>query len=323
VQATLDKHPHDVDALIALSTIQWSYTQLDASVRSAEQGVAAAEGSAAAHAQLVNALGAKLASSRIGTMEKVSVARRFHRESERTLQLDPNNVYALEAMARFCWYAPAFGGRDRSKSLRLVEQLIRLDAARGYALKAELDASDAGGTKCPASVQSDWRQAVAAKPESYDSHTGLASCLLSSGGDKSALAESEARRALALTPARIAAHRLLAIVHVITGRWSDLDAELKRARAVVPDDLSAEYAAAEAILDHNAATQLPRAESYLRHYLSQPAEGLAPSWAMAHWKLALVFEKEGHKADAVQELKAAVQLDSSLDEARKELKRLQ
>jgi tetratricopeptide (TPR) repeat protein len=90
----------------------------------------------------------------------------------------------------------------------------------------------------------------------------------------------------------------------------------------VPDDLAAEFMAAQAILALNVGSQLARAEEYLRNYLNQPSDGLEPSLAMAHWRLGNVLEKEGRKSAAVSELEIAVRIDPSLEEARKDLRRL-
>ncbi len=322
VQATLEKHPQDINALVALSTIQWAFGQLDASTSTSERAVLAADGSAVAHAQLLNTLGAKLASSRIGTIEKMSLARRFRKEADRTLQLDPNNLYAHEALARFYWYAPAIAGGGKAKARQLLDRLVRLDAVRGYALKAELDATEADTAKSLAAVQSDWKQAAAANPTSYAANVGLAGCLLAAGNDTLRAAEDEARKALALDPSRAAAYRLLAAVYVSTRRWDELDNHLKRARAAVPDDLGAEFTAAETILDRNLGSQWTRAEEYLRNYLRQPSEGLEPTLATAHWRLGSVLEKEGRKSAARNELELALNLDPSLDGAKQDLKRL-
>ena len=321
VQAALEKHPQDIAALVALSTIQWAYGQLDASTGTAEKAVLAADGSAAAHAQLLNTLGAKLASSKIGSIEKMSLARRFHKEADRTLQLDPNNLYAHEALARFYWYAPAIAGGSRAKARQMLDKLVHLNVVRGYALKAELDATETGAAKTPAAVQSDWRQATAASPESYEALVGLGGSLLTAGSDQRG-AEDEARKALGLDPSRAAAYRLLAALYVTTARWDDLDANLKRARAAVPDDLGAEFIAAQTILDRNLGTQWSRAEAYLRNYLKQPSEGLEPTLATAHWRLATVLEKQGRTDAARSELQIAVTLDPSLEQARQQLKRL-
>jgi tetratricopeptide (TPR) repeat protein len=55
----------------------------------------------------------------------------------------------------------------------------------------------------------------------------------------------------------------------------------------------------------------------------QEPEGNTPHLAAAHWRLALVLEKEGRKADAIAELQTAVKLKPDFEDARKDLKRLQ
>jgi len=322
VQASLEKNPQDINALVALSTIQWAFGQLDASTSTAERAVLAADGSAAAHAQLVNTLGAKLASPKVGSIEKMSLSRRFRKEADRTLQLDPGNLYAHEALARFYWYAPSIASGSKAKARQMVDKLVPLDAVRAYALKAELDATETDTSKTLVAIQSDWREAAAASPESYEARVGLGRILLIAGSDRLRAAEDEARKALALDPLRAAAYRLLAAVYVTTARWDDLDAHLKRARLAVPDDLGAEFIAAQTILDRNVGSQWGRAEEYLRDYLKQPSEGLEPTLATAHWRLATVLQKEGRKDAALSELQMAVNLDPSLDEAKQQLKRL-
>jgi tetratricopeptide (TPR) repeat protein len=145
--------------------------------------------------------------------------------------------------------------------------------------------------------------------------------LLAGGGDVKG-AEDSARKALALDPSRIESYRLLAAVYVTTARWSQLDDVIRRTRGAVPDDLAAEFMAAQAILALNIGSQLPRAEESLRNYLKQPSDGLEPSLAMAHWQLGRVLEREGHKSAALNELEVAIRIDPSLEEARKDFRRL-
>ncbi|MHB1023300.1 MAG: tetratricopeptide repeat protein [Acidobacteriaceae bacterium] len=323
VQAALAKSPQDVDALIALSSIQWSMGELDAALASAQKAVLAADGSAAAHAQMVNILGAKLASSQTGDMERFGLARRFRTEVDRTFQLEPNNLYALEAMSRFYWYAPFFGGGDKAKARHMADRLVQLNPIRGYALKAELDADEADPAKCTPHSQADWKQAVAVRPDSYRAYVGLGLCQLKLGGSQVASAAAEAKKAIALDPTRIAAYKLAAATDVAMARWDALDADLHHARTAVPEDLGPEYMAAQAILDRNIDSQLPRAERYLQEYLGHPREGLEPDMAKAHWELGLLLEKQGHKQEAIHQLQAAMQLDPWLDGAKKDLRRLQ
>ena len=319
VRAELEKQPRDVEALIELSTIQWSYGNLDKAQATAESAVTAADNSAAAHAQLVNILGAKMASKKTGSMEKMGISRRFRKEAERTLQLDADNLYAHEALARYYWYAPSMAGGDKTRAMQFADQVIRRDSARGYALKAELDA-----TQDKEKALADWKQAVGARPDSYIAHTGLGSyLLLKASGEGWKSAEAEAERAIAIDPSRIAAYRLLATIYAGTQQWQKLEITIHLARAAVPDDPGAEFTAAQAILDKNIQSQFARAEEYLRSYLNTPAEGLEPSAAVAHWQLGLVLEKEGRRSTALQEVQTAASLDPSLDGARHDAKRLQ
>lgn len=116
---------------------------------------------------------------------------------------------------------------------------------------------------------------------------------------------------------------MLAETYVLTGQGEKLDAFLKRAQIAVPDDLSPDFTAAQTIIDCNIQLQFARAEAYLRNYLSQPVEGLEPTMAVAHWRLGQVLEKEGRRTTALSEVQTVVNLDPSLDGARKDIKRLQ
>jgi hypothetical protein len=321
VQSTLQRNSEDVNALIALSTIEWAYGHLGPATVSAEKAVAVADGSAIAHAQLVNILGATLASGKSSTFEKLSLSRRFRKEADRTLQLDPGNLYAHEALARYYWYAPSIGGGDRVKAQQIVAQLIDLDSARGYSLKAELDATNPDKVERLASVLKDWKQAVATAPRSYTAHAGLSEYLLHA--DNLKWAGDEAKMALAINPSRIAAYRLLAEIYVIGGQWEDLDALLQHAHTASPNDLSPEFTAAQTIFDRDLQSQYARAEVYLRNYVEQPVEGLEPSLAVGHWRLGQLLDREGRQTAALTEVQTAVNLDPSLDEARREMKRLQ
>jgi len=185
------------------------------------------------------------------TLEKLSLARLFRKDADRTLALDPNNLDAHEALARFYWYGPSIVGGDKTNARHMIDELIILDSTRGFALKAELDATNSDKTKDLAAVLDDWKQAAAAALGSYTAHVGLSAFLVNLDNDKLKWAEDEAKRALAINPSRIAPYRLLAEIYVLTGQWEKLDAFLKRAQIAVPDDLSPDFTAAQTIIDCN------------------------------------------------------------------------
>jgi tetratricopeptide (TPR) repeat protein len=321
VRAALARTPNNAHYLSDLSIVDWAFGRLDSAIANGERAVAADPRSAEAHAHLGDALGAKLASSTAGTMEKLSLAHRFRKEVDKTLELDPNDVDALQDLAQFYWHAPGMVGGDKNKARQTADRLFGISPFRAASARADFLSDDPNPARRNAAIEAVWRTAVAARPADYEARAALAEALLAEPGHLNE-AENEAKRAVAMDPTRVSAWSSLAVVYASTGRWAELDAALKQARAKVPDDRTPQYKAAVAILTVNAGPQMQLAETMLRDYLAQPPEGQAPSHAGAHWRLGLVLERQGRKADAVHEMQTAVQMDGSLDLARKDLKRL-
>lgn len=324
VRTQLQRSPNDAHALSDLSVVDWAFNRFDAAIGDAEKAVAASPNNAEAHSKLADALGAKLASSNAGSFEKISLAHRFRKEVDRTLELDPNDPDALQDLAQFYWHAPGMVGGDKQKAQQTADRLSKVSPSRAAAVRADFASDDTDSTRRNAAVQGIWRSAAAAQPESYDARAALAAAYLDQPGDAGhlATAEAEAKRALALDPTRVDAYRVLAVVFTQSGRWSEVDTLLKQARERVPDDRTPEYRVAVAILSSNQNGQLQRAEQLLRDYLTQPSEGQEPGHAGAHWRLGQVLERQGRKADAIREYQTAVHEDGSLEGARNDLKRL-
>jgi predicted Zn-dependent protease len=324
VRAALQRNPNDAHALSDLSVVDWAFNRLDASIADAEKAVAAAPNSAEAHSKLADALGAKLVSSNAGTFEKIALARRFRKEIDRTLDLDPNDVDALQDLAQFYWNAPGFVGGDKQKARQTADRLFAVSPFHAAAARVNFASDDSDSNRRNAAILAIWQDAVASRPQNYDARAALAAAYLEAGSDASHLAsaEAEAKRALALDPARVSAYTVLASASARAGRWDDVNVWLKQARERVQDDLSPQYRVAVAILTTNQNQQLQRAEQLLRDYLTQPPEGQQPSHAGAHWRLGQVLERQGRKADAVREFQIALHQDGSLEQAKKDLKRL-
>ena len=332
VNAALGQHPTDPHLLVAASALDWAFARQDGCISLAEKAVAVDDASAEAHAQLTNALGVKLMGSSAGMMEKLSLARRFKKEAERSLQLNPNNPDSLEDMAQFYWNAPGFAGGDKTRAQQYADHLFAINPARGAVLKASFVSEEKDPSRRFAATEALWHKAVAARPTSYEAHMGLGEAFfeeatrqVATGSDPNARfaqAEAEDKAALALSATRIPAYRSLAVLYATQHRWDELDGLLKRARTAVPDDLSPAYQAARVLLMQADAAQLSRAEQYLRTYLAQPAEGQEPTHADAHWRLAQALERQNRKPEAIHELQIALNLDPGFDAAKKDLRRL-
>ena len=248
VENALKSNPRDQDALIAKSAIEMAFNHLDAAVDAAQNAVAAGDNNAAAHAQLAEAIGWRLASSSVSMVQKVASAWPFHRELNRALELDPNNVEALTYKAEYYWYVPGILGGSKKKAQEYADKVIALDPVKGYDLKSDFAGEDTDKTRKSDALEAIWKQAVAARPANYQAHESLGYCyFIDARGDKQALAEAEANRAIALDGGRIGGFRLLAMIYAKAERWNDLDADLVRARQAVPDDLSPQFQAARFI----------------------------------------------------------------------------
>jgi Tfp pilus assembly protein PilF len=244
------------------------------------------------------------------------LAKRFKREAEATLALDPHNLDAFEGLIQFYSIAPGIVGGDDKKAAAMAEELVGIDAARGRLMQATLATND----KQEAKAEEALRQALAANPNNYRVRMTLARFYGSDKEKKWDVAEQHARAAIALEPGRIGGYATLAYLYAHTQRWDDLDRLLGEAERVVPDNLSCEYQAGRTLLADD--REPARAEQAFRKYLTQEPEIGAPTLAHAHWRLGLVIEKQGRKSEAIAEIETALKLKPDLDDAKKDLKRL-
>lgn len=316
----LKANPNDAQSWYEMSKVSAAFQRWDDAIPQAEKAVALNPKNAEFHAALADAIASELATSQAGMFTKMSLARRFRTEVDLALQLDPNNLDANSDLLEFYLQAPGMVGGSVKKAVEISDHMLRITPARGCLFKLEIATYE----KKPAGeLESLVQQAINADPKLYYARTQAANFYITQGSADLAHAEEQAREAIRLDPARIAAYTALATVYAQQGRWKDLDATLADAQREVPDDLAPHYQAAKAILLNTHDQDLARAEKYLRTYLDQPAEGNEPSLAAAHWRLALVLEKQGHKDQAKQELQQSVTLDPNFDPAKKDLKRLQ
>jgi len=315
----LKANSNDARSYSEMSKVSEAFERWDDAIQQAEKAVSLDHKNPEFQAALADAVGSKLSSARLGTFEKMSLARRFRKEAELALQLDPNNVDANEDLMEFHLDAPGLVGGDKQKAAELAERMVTVNPVRGYLMKFEL----ASHEKRSAELEPLLQQALHADPKNYFAHLQAANFYLSKGGASLAQAEEQARQAVPIDSGRVGAYIVLATVCAQQNRWKDLDAVLADAQHQVPDDPAPFYQAGKAILVSNQSGEMPRAEKYLRTYLSQPPEGSEPGLAAAHWRLGLILEREGHKDQAKQELQQAVHLDPNFEPARKDLKRLQ
>jgi tetratricopeptide (TPR) repeat protein len=219
------------------------------------------------------------------------------------------------ALVEFHLRAPGFVGGDKKKAARTAEEILRLNAARGYLAQAlvarhlkQFDRS---------------RELYTRAGEAGNDYVALSAAayfFLAAPADYRKV-EEYARRAIEIDSSRGTAYAPLVAALVHEAKWNDLDVLLAEAAKSSADDLSPFYSAGKALLDDQ--RDLPRAEVYLRRYLQQEPEAMAPTLAEAHTAQASVLARAGQKAKAIAELRDALRSDPNFEPAARELKRLE
>jgi len=315
----LRANPNDARSYCEMSKVSEAFRLWDEAIRQAEKAMSLDPKNGEFQAALADAVGSKLSGGSLGMFEKMSLARRFKKEAELALQLDPNNVDANEDLMEFHLDAPGLVGGDKKKAAELADRMVRVNPVRGYLMKFEF----ASHEKHAAELEPLLQQAISADPRNYFARAQAANFYLTKDGASLTQAEEQAKQAIQIDPGRAAGYTALATVYAQQGRWKDLDSVLEDSQRQVPDDLAPFYQSAKSILTGNQAQELARAEKYMRVYLKQSPEGNEPSLGAAHWRLGLILEKQGHKDQAKQELQEALGLEPSFEPAKKDLKRLQ
>ncbi len=309
----LAANPKDAQAAYFLSCAKSAFGDLDGALELAQRAVSLEPGNSQYHLQLGVAYGHK--ANKASFLKAMSLGGQYKSEVKKAVELDAKNVDALWELMEFYWHAPGIAGGDQKKARALADDIMRINAAKGYLALAEL----AQG-KQEADVEDYYRKAAQADPKSYEVQVRLARFYSSDKQTHYDLAEKQAQQAIALDPDRIGGYKAMVVVRARQERWPELDSVLTEAESRVPDDLSAYFQAGlETLLSGK---DPARAERYLRKYLTQEPEAYAPRLSRAHWRIGQVLEKQGRKTEATAEIETALHLEPDLEEARKDLKRL-
>jgi len=314
VEARLKADPSDAMANFLAARVKEAAGDYAGALALAEKAVALNPDHADSHCLLGVIYGRQL--SKAGLLRQLGLVRRFRKECETALRLNPRHVEARLALIEFYFQAPGIAGGDKAKAHALAEEITAIDPVRGYIAQASLARRERKNDL----LESYYLKAVAAKPKSYEALVNLAGFYSREARNKIDLAEKYALEALDLEPGRIQAYGLLAQYLVRLERWPELDQIFEQAEKNVPDNLAPYFQAGRVVFQRG--KDLARAERYFRKYLSQEPEATFPSAAQAYWRLGLTLEKMNRKAEAVEAIRTAVKLDPSLEGAKRDLKRI-
>lgn len=267
-QSRIAANPRDAVALAWLARAQTVMGDVKGAIANAERAIAADPKYTGGHLALAEALGDE--AERASVFRQLPMARRIRKALETAVALEPKNADALNGLMQFHLRAPGIAGGSSQRADAIAARIAAIDPSRGYIAQAAL----AFARNQQDRVEDFYVKAVEANRNSVPARIALAGHYARNAA-KQAEAETHAKAALAMDPARVAPYRVLAIVYARAKRWADLDAILAQSDRHHPANLTAMFAAAQTLVASGADN--PRAERYLKRYLSQPPEAGTPS----------------------------------------------
>ena len=135
-RALAAENPRHVNALIHLGRLAMRARKTDDALRHFQSAVELEPNNSVALGELGGAYGSKAQNA--GLIEKASLAGKSRKAMERAVELDPNNADARSGLVQFYAQAPSMMGGGMDKAHAQADALIKLDAARGRAAKADL-----------------------------------------------------------------------------------------------------------------------------------------------------------------------------------------
>lgn len=269
VEARIREAPDDPLANFLLSQVRNAFGDRSTPPALAEKAVALDGRTAKYHRQVAEVQGVMAQHS--NAFEQVFLARRFRKEIDATLALDPRDVQAWRDLLEYYLLAPGIVGGDRRKAAATADRIAEINPAEGLLAKARVAAFQKRNQEAEALLV----KAVAVEPPSYRARIELARFYLGSNPWDLNHAEIWAKEAVKLDRTRIDGYALLAEVYADRCSWKELESTLADAVREVPDDLVPYFRAAQSLIA--AKHERDRVERYLRIYLGQPPEGNEPN----------------------------------------------
>jgi hypothetical protein len=275
-EARLRADSRDALANFLLSQIRNAFGDRESPLVFAEKAVSLDGGVAKYHRQLAEVLGVKAQHS--GILQQLVLARRFKKEIDTGIALDPADLQTLRDLMEFYLLAPGIAGGDKAKATVIADRIASIDPAEGFSAKARLAAFRGNRGQEEGLL----RQALEQEPGRYRSRIALAN-FYSAKNEANPEAVEQARQAIKIDPGRVEAYGILARAYAARDQWAELESILAVSEKEAPDDLVPYYRAAEALLESDRAVD--RAARYLRKYLDREPEGNEPTLSQAHGKL--------------------------------------
>jgi tetratricopeptide (TPR) repeat protein len=258
---------NNAQALNLSCRIHFAVGKWDAAIQDCEQAIRIDPNNARNHMWLGRALGEKANKSSFFTA--FSMGKRVVQEFQRATQLDPQDAEALFDLGSFYVEAPSVVGGGLDKARSVVAQLDRIDPARAYELRAQIDVQ-----------QKDFGSA-----------------------------ENDLKKAISIGHHPAFQWATLARFYQMRKRWDDMDAAIRSCMSAASRDPHAGVALYDAAGVLILAKREPElAAKLLQEYLASSSKTEEAPAFVAYSRLALLQQQMGDAANAQMNQAAAYQM---------------
>ena len=282
LQQRTQQAPDDAEAYHLLSLAFYELENWDRSIAAAQKAVTLDPNSSAYHLWLGRAYGNKAEHSSWFTA--LTLARKTRSEFEKAVQLDAANADARSDLAEYYMEAPGFLGGGSDKARAEAQQLETYNAGAAHWVTARLAEKD----KRLQDAEAEYKKAIEVSGDP--------------GGEWLNLASFYRRQK----------------------RYGDMQQAVDHAVSYDKKNTNVLFGAAELL--YHAGKNFPGASQFVRAYINSYRKpkldnDTAPTF-QAHYLLGQILEKQGDKAGAANEYKAALELASDYRQAREGLDRV-
>jgi len=278
LESVVSQNPANAEAFYWLGRCYYEVRDYDRAITKAEKAVALDAKNSVYQDWLGRIYGGKADRDRSFFM-----ARKVKKQFELAVQLDPSNIAARRDLAEYCVDAPWIVGGSQDEAKAQVDAIAAIDPVQGHLVRAVFDLQ---ALKKPELADSEYRQVLAAKPNTLDPYLEAASFFRSQN------------------------------------KLDDMKAAIDAAAEVHPNDPRLAYYRGVELV--TAGSDLSRAEEYLKAYLaSTPDRSDWPSHADAREWLGKLYEAQGKRTEAAEQYRAALSLEPGRKEAQARLAKLE
>jgi tetratricopeptide (TPR) repeat protein len=236
-----------------------------------------------------------------GVLKAPGRAKACKREYERALELKPENIDARFGLMQYYMQAPGLFGGDKDEARLQADTIAYYDTLKGYLARATIfEHIDEDYPK----TEKEYTEAIARDTLNLAPYFWYGRFL--AGRDRYDEAESLAYRGLAIDSSEVNIYYSLADIYVHQERYGEALRCYEQILTLDSTDLLAVYQTAKTLL--MAETDLNRGEAFFKKYLNSKLKGYWPDKAGAHWRLAMVYNKQGRYEQARDELETGLAL---------------